>query len=75
MDTTQRVNEFLKELQGLCFKHKVKIQSGAARLADQKNILISCIVAEADGCQSSVLDENAIGFNKKPKKVATGKFQ
>ena len=68
------IQEFLKDVQGICFKHKVRFDpiKGNIRLTG-KNVVMNNLIAEEDGCQVQFFEDN--GRLQQPKRVATGKYQ
>ncbi len=69
------LQEFLKDLQGVCFKHKVRFDQTGAIKVTGKNIIMSNLIAEENGCQVSFFEDNVPLSKRQVKKVATGKYQ
>ena len=70
------IQEFLKDLQGICFKHKVRFDSKSHTIKlTGKNVVMSDLIAEEEGCQVQFFEDNTPISKRTTKKVATGKFQ
>jgi hypothetical protein len=71
------IQDFLKDMQGVCFKHKMRFDPALKgfRSTVNPNISLAEMIAEAEGCKVSLIDDNDRKLARQPKKVATGKYQ
>lgn len=72
----QVIQDFLKDVQGLCFKHKVRFDPVTKTIKlTGKKIVMSNLIAEAEGCQVNFFEDNDRSSQRLVKKAGTGKFQ
>lgn len=69
------IQDFLKDLQGVCFKHKVRFDSKTGTIKATGPVVMTNLIAEENGCEVSFFEDNVPISKRQVKKVATGKYQ